>query len=111
MDTPLHFSALRAHARPAAAHAGWNDALDHRCVRLISAGGEHVGLERMTLGSELLRHGFKEWGGIRQALNVAPAGRDGTLDAAGIAQVRAAIDAADDSCELPVVVCRDRLAP
>ena len=100
-STPL-FSAL--------AHGASIDPLRHRRPQLIWASGESFSGDRLTLGAELLRHGLKEWGGIKDMLTIGHVGAGGALSDASVDALWAAVDAASDCAELPIVVCRDPLA-
>lgn len=86
-------------------------ALGHRLPRIVWACGESFVRPRLSIGSELLRHGFKEWAGIKELETVRGVNPQGSLTRTGVAEMLLATQPRQDFADLPIVICRDVHAP
>jgi hypothetical protein len=85
--------------------------LEHRLPRIVWTCGESFARPRLSIGSELLRHGFKEWAGIKEIETVCGVEPQGSLTRTGVVELLSATRPRQDFADLPVVVCRDVHAP
>lgn len=87
------------------------EALGMRVPRLVWASGESFEHMRLSVGSELLRFGLKEWAGIREIQTVRGVATHGGLSKSGVGELLAAIQPRAENADLPIVVCRDVHVP
>jgi hypothetical protein len=92
----------------------WNTqrlSLEQRLPRIVWACGESFASPRLSIGSELLRHGFKEWAGIQELRTVQGVESQGSLSRGGVSELLSATQFRQDFADLPIVICRDVHAP
>jgi hypothetical protein len=85
--------------------------LEHRLPRIVWACGESFARPHLSIGSELLRHGFKEWSGIKEIETVGGVEPQGCLTRSGVGELLSATLPRHDFADLPIVICRDVHAP
>jgi hypothetical protein len=78
-----------------------------KIARLVWACGEHFSNPRLSIGSELLRFGFKEWAGIRDLQTLRATGPQGRLTEAERHELCLAASLREGDLDLPIVICRD----
>lgn len=82
-----------------------------RVPRIVWACGETFSSPRLSLASELLRFGFKEWAGIRSMEAIHGLDAQGSLTRDGVAELLSATRQRNEVADLPIVLCRDVHAP
>lgn len=82
-------------------------ALAHRVPRLVWACGEHFGQERLSIASELMRHGLREWAGIKECIAVPGVDGEGRCSAEALLEIRAGAASRTEVADFPIVLCRD----
>jgi hypothetical protein len=86
--------------------------LQMRLPKLVWACGESFETSRLSVGSELLRYGFKEWAGIREMSTLRGVTPQGQLTREGVAELLDEVMPTEDGFDrMPIVVCRDVHAP
>lgn len=82
-----------------------------RVPRLVWACGEDFAIPRLSLASEMLRFGFKEWAGIKSMQTIHGVTGQGSLTREGVAELLSATRQMEAVADLPIVLCRDVHAP
>lgn len=85
--------------------------IDMRVPRLVWACGESFDKPQLSVASELLRYGFKEWAGIRELRSLRGVTAQGWLTREGVDELCELAQPRTDIADCPIMLCRDVHAP